>query len=283
MSFRRLGAFRPSRAAVLCASVLCVWAAVAGFGPPTKVEAQKFGTALASTVAAPTFPHAAAGWSLPERETLTYSVDWRVFPAGSATVHLESEGPLEHITVVGDSTGAINLLFRVSDRFQSTLDRNTGCSESFSRQIIEGRRQVQSQERIDGARGVAQFEEQNLVARRRRQATVVIPRCVSDLLSSIFYVGSQPLEPGSTFVLPVVSGNHVTNVVVRAEARETVRTPTTTYHTIRVQPTADGYPVHNRGKLWIWYSDDARHIPVQMRARLFWGTLTFRLTGIDNK
>ena len=29
--------------------------------------------------------------------------------------------------------------------------------------------------------------------------------------------------------------------------------------------------VKNRGNIWIWYTDDARHMPVQIRARLFWG------------
>jgi hypothetical protein len=50
-----------------------------------------------------------------------------------------------------------------------------------------------------------------------------------------------------------------------------------------VQPTADAGVVKNRGNIWIWYTDDERHLPVQMRARLFWGTITFRLIGNENK
>jgi hypothetical protein len=37
----------------------------------------------------------------------------------------------------------------------------------------------------------------------------------------------------------------------------------------------------NRGRMWIWYTDDDRHLAVQMRAKLFWGTLTIYLTGIN--
>ncbi len=204
-----------------------------------------------------------------------------MFSAGTATVHLQTDGPLERVTATSDSQGAINLLFRVSDRFQSSFNRTTGCSQTFSKQLMEGRRQVDSDQRIDGAHRVAFYDEHNLVSRNNVHQTVPIPPCVTDLLSGIVYAGSQTLEPGSVFHLPVVSGNHVTGVTLRVEARETVRTPTATYRTIRVQPTADAGT--SRGKLWIWYSDDGRHIPVQMRARLFWGTLTFRLTGIDNK
>ena len=46
--------------------------------------------------------------------------------------------------------------------------------------------------------------------------------------------------------------------------------------------TADEGVVKNRGKIWIWYSDDAARVPVQMRARLSWGTLTFSLLRIEN-
>ena len=234
-------------------------------------------------VTQPGFPPPVPGWSFPQRQTLTYSVDWRVFPAGTATVHLEADGPLERVTVAGDSQGAINLLFRVSDRFQSSFNRTTGCSQSFSRQIMEGRRQIDSDQRIDSSRGMTFYDERNLVSHIHVRQSAAIPPCVTDMLSGIIYAGSQTLEPGGIYHVPVVNGDHVSQVTLRVETRETVRTPTTTYRTIRVQPTADSGAIRNRGKLWIWYSDDQRHIPVQMRARLFWGTLTFRLTGIDNK
>jgi hypothetical protein len=227
------------------------------------------------------FPKPMPSWGFSQRETLTYAVDWRVFPAGTATVHLEQEGALERVVVSGDSQGAINLLFRVSDRFQSAFNRSTGCTQSFTRQIMEGRRQVTSDQRVTGTRTT--YDERNLISHIDRHLIATVPPCVTDMLSGIYYTSSQALDVGSVVHLPVVSGDHVSDVTLRAEARETVRTPTTTYHTIRVQVTADSAAVRNRGKLWIWYSDDQQHVPVQMRARLFWGTLTFRLTGIDNK
>ncbi len=241
-----------------------------------------FGPVFAQTPAV-SIPAPSAGFPLPQKQTLTYSADWRVFPAGTVTVHLEANGPVERVSVAGDSQGAINLLFRVSDRFQASFDRATGCSQSFSKQLIEGRREVNSEQRIDPAKRTAFYDERNLISRIDTHRATPVPPCVTDLLSGIFIAGAQPLEPGAAYHLPVLSGNHVSNVTVRVEARETVRTPTTTYSTVRVQPMADTGAVRERGKLWIWYSDDSRHIPVQMRARLFWGTLTFRLTGVENK
>ena len=70
---------------------------------------------------------------------------------------------------------------------------------------------------------------------------------------------------------------------VDPKAREEVRAPAGTFQAIRVQPRAASGVLKDRGQVWIWYSDDAARIPVQMRARMFWGTLTFRLVRIDRK
>jgi hypothetical protein len=48
-----------------------------------------------------------------------------------------------------------------------------------------------------------------------------------------------------------------------------------------VGPEGDSGILKNKGRIWIWYSDDERHLPIQMRAQLFWGTLTIYLTSIS--
>jgi hypothetical protein len=110
-----------------------------------------------------------------------------------------------------------------------------------------------------------------------------IPGCMTDLLTGVFYTASQPMEVGHTFVIPVVDALRTVRVTMKVEGREEIKTTLGTFKTLRVQPTADAGVVKNRGNIWIWYTDDERHLPVQMRARLFWGTITFRLTGNENK
>jgi hypothetical protein len=40
-------------------------------------------------------------------------------------------------------------------------------------------------------------------------------------------------------------------------------------------------PLKGKAKVWAWFTDDANHTPVQMRAKLRWGTLLFRLQRIE--
>ena len=223
------------------------------------------------------------GYTFPAKETLTYAVDWRVFPAGTTVMHLEQQGDEERVTASGDTQGAINLIYRVSDRFQSSFNRRTGCSAGFAKQLQEGRRQVSTDLKFDYAMRKAELNEKNIVKGTSKHSEAPVGPCVTDLLSAIFYPASLTLTPGQSFRVPVADAMHTVTVTMRVEARETVRTPLATYQTVRVQPMADAGVVKARGNIWIWYTDDARHIPVQMRARLFWGTITFRLTSMEPK
>ena len=244
--------------------------------PALEISAPSAGTV-------PALPRPQAGYVFPANETLTYAVDWRVFPAGTAVLHVESAGNIERVTATADSQGAVNLIYRVTDKFQSSFDRATGCSAGFSKQTIEGRRQVNTDLKFDYAQGKARLDEKNLVKGTGKHQEAPIPACVTDLLSATFYAASQPLHEGQSFQFPVGDAIHTVAVTMKAEGKEQVKTPSGTYQTIRVQPTADAGVVKARGNIWIWYTDDARHVPVQMRARLFWGTITFRLTTIEQK
>lgn len=224
-----------------------------------------------------------SNFSFPQKQTLTYSVDWRVFPAGTAVLRFEAVGDHERLTANADTIGAINLLFHVSDRFQSTFDRQKGCTEEFDKQTVEGRRQINSTLKIDYGQNKSILDEKNQVTGQTKHVETAVPGCVTDLLTGMFYVASQPMVPGKSFVIPVVDAQKTVPVTMRVESREEIKTTLGVFKTVRVQPTADAGVVKNRGNIWIWYTDDERHLPVQMRARLFWGTITFRLTGNDNK
>lgn len=237
-------------------------------------------TACAQT---PAFPPPGPQFTIPASQTLTYAVDWRVFPAGAATFHLKAEGTNEHVTATATSIGTVNLLFPVSDRYDSVFDRHTGCSYEYRKQIQEGRRRLTGLMQLDYGKHQQILSEKNLVTGTSKQQSSPIPGCATDVLSGIFYVATQPLQIGHDLHFPLADGGKVVAVTMKVEAKETIVTLAGTFSTLRVQPTADAGVVKNRGSILIWYSDDARHLPVQVRARLFWGTITMRLTSVSNK
>jgi hypothetical protein len=223
------------------------------------------------------------GFSFPQKQTLTYAVDWRVFPVATATLHFEEDGTRERLTANAETSGAINLLFHLSDHFQTAFDREKGCTYEFDKQTVEGRRQVNSTLKIDYGQSKSILDEKNMVNGQTKHVETPVQGCLTDLLTGMFYTASQALEVGHSFVVPVADAQRTVPVTMKVEGTEEIKTALGTFKTIRVQPTADAGVVKNRGNIWIWYTDDDRHLPVQMRARSFWGTITFRLMGNDSK
>jgi hypothetical protein len=219
----------------------------------------------------------------PQRQTLTYTVDWRVFQGGTAVFHLEQNNGVLKISATADSVGGVNLLFPVVDRFQSGFDVRTGCSTGFNKQIQEGRRKIASELQFDYEHGKQTQYERNLVKGTATRKEANVPACVTDSLSAIFYTQSQQLTQGQTMYFPLADSMRTVTVGMKVGAREEIKTPAGTFQTIKVQATADEGVVKNRGSIWIWYTDDARHLPVQMQARLFWGTITFHLQSVEFK
>ena len=237
----------------------------------------------ATPVVIPTLDPPQPGYTFPAHETLTFSVDWRVFTAGTAVFHLEQQGNTEKITATADSVGNINMIFPVIDKFQAGLDTKTGCSTGFAKQISEGRRKVTSDLAFNYQTGKQHEITRNLVKGTSGDQTANIPACVTDSLSAIFYAASRPLVVGQQVRFPLADSMRTVTVAMKVEGKEEIKTPAGTFQTIRVQPTADEGIVKNRGNIWIWYTDDARHMPVQIRARLFWGTITFHLQSAEAK
>jgi Protein of unknown function (DUF3108) len=234
-------------------------------------------------VVIPTLQPPQPGFTFPEKQTLTFTVDWRVFTAGTAVFQLEQQGTVQKIAATADSTGAVTMLFPVIDKFQAGFDTKTGCSTGFSKQLQEGRRKVSSELSFDYSQGKQKQIEKNLVKGTSKEQVASIPACVTDSLSAIFYAASQPMVVGQSIRFPLADSMRTVTVAMKVESKEEIKTPAGTFQTLKVEPTADEGIVKNRGHIWVWYTDDARHMPVQIQARLFWGTITFHLQSYDTK
>jgi hypothetical protein len=240
-------------------------------------------TAPRVAIGAPPIVKPGPGYQFPIGQTYVYTGLWRVFSAGTATLRMEAAGPENRVVGSADAMNAAAVLYHVQDKFESFFDPASFCSHSTSRSVEEGFRRVQTNITFDYARGKSQLEHKNLKKNEVKKEEHNIPACVSDVLTGIYYIGSLPLQPDHSYTFPLNDGGETLNVTVHVEAREQIKTPAGVFNTIRVQPEAASGILKDKGKIWIWYSDDAARIPVQARAHLYWGTLTLSLLRIDKK
>jgi hypothetical protein len=222
------------------------------------------------------------GFSFPT-QTLRYEAEYRFWTAGVAALKVQRSGSQMHVLGTADSTGVVALLFRVQDRFESYFDATSLCSQSLHKHTEEGSHHRDTYIAFDYKAGKSVLTETNLKTNQKKREEHDIPGCVTDVVSGLLYVASLPLTPNATYAFPLNDGGKTVTVQAHVEGKEEVKTPAGTFQTIRVGPEGDYGPLKNRGRIWIWYTDDPQHLPVQMKAKLFWGTLTVYLTSVDSE
>ncbi len=247
---------------------------------PKPPAAEQAGQAV---MIAPSIAKPRPEYPFPLGQTYVYAGEWRIFSAGIATLRVEQAGQETRVVGAADAAGTISLLYHVHDRLESFFDSATFCSRGISRNTEEGFRRVNTNITFDYQRGKSVFDQKNLKKQETKHEEHDIPNCVTDLLSGVYYVASLPLLQGKTYSFPLSDGGQTLTVNVHVEAREQIKTPAGTFNTVRVQPETASGLLKDKGKIWIWYSDDAARVPVQMRARMSWGTLTFVLQRIEHK
>ncbi len=200
--------------------------------------------------------------------------------AGSGVVRMEAAGNERKVTATAESQGAVNVVFPVHDHFEAKFDPRTFCSTSISKHSEEGSHKRETSIQFDYQRKKSVLDEKNLKTGETKKVENDLEGCATDVITGFYYLQSLPLQLGSVYEFPITDGK---TTVVRAtvEKREQIKVAAGTFSTVLVSAEATSGPLQSKGKVWAWYSDDVTHTPVQMRAKLGWGTLLFRLQRIE--
>ncbi len=254
----------------LCVISLIVTVLSAQQGPPTAT----IGPARAEI--APLRPN----YPFPDGRSYVYSAEWHLITAGTGIVRMDVAGNDRKVTASAESSGAVNVIFPVHDRFESHFDSRTFCSLSIFKHSEEGAHRRETSIYFDYARKKSILDEKNLKTGETKHVESDLAGCTTDVITGFYYLQSLPLQPGATYEFPISDGK---TTIIRAtvEKREQIRVPAGTFPAVLVTAEATSGPLQSKGKVWVWFSEDATHTPVQMRAKLGWGTLLFRLQRID--
>jgi len=216
----------------------------------------------------------------PDGRSYVFSAEWHLITAGTAVVRMEAAGNDRKVTATAESSGAVNVIFPVHDRFESRFDPRTFCSLSIFKHSEEGAHKRETSIHFDYAARKSTLDEKSLKTGETKHVENDLTGCATDVITGFYYLQSLPLLLGATYDFPISDGK---TTIVRAtvEKREQIKVPAGTFPALLVTAEATSGPLHSKGKVWVWYSDDANHTPVQMRAKLGWGTLLFRLQRIE--
>jgi len=219
----------------------------------------------------------------PEGLLLRYKAEWHLLNAGVVTLRME-RGPdgAEHVTGTAESIGVVAKLYHAHDIFQSSYDPKTFCSMGIIKHTEEGSRRRETAIHFDYQHGKSTVEELNANKNQRRHWEDPIPACVLDVLTTVYYTASVPLDPGTTFSFPINDGAKTANLDVSVTSHEPVSVEAGDFKTTIVETQPASEIMKNRGKVWVWFSDGPLRIPVKIRGRLRWGTVTLTLQSIEH-
>lgn len=219
-------------------------------------------------------------YSFPDAQGYVYSAEWHMITAGTGLVKMETASGQHKVIASAESQGAVNVIFPVHDRFEAHFDPRTFCSVSILKHSEEGSRKRETSIQFDYARKKSVLDEKNLKTGETKHLENDMPGCATDVITGFYYLQSLPLQLGARYEFPISDGK-TTLVRANVEKREQIKVPAGTFMAVLVTAEATSGPLQSKGKVWVWYSDDANHTPVQMRAKLGWGTLLFRLQKIE--
>ncbi|HMC21452.1 MAG TPA: DUF3108 domain-containing protein [Thermoanaerobaculia bacterium] len=214
-------------------------------------------------------------------ETLDFELTWLLVTGGGMRMTI---GPVPNdpahfrITSIAKSSSSFSFIFKVRDAMTSIVNRDDFSTIRYEKHLNERGRRKDDTTIID---------ERRKIATRRRPnhdtEQIIVPKPVFDPLSLVYHLRSLDLRPGNVHRFTVFADGKVYTLEANVARTETIGTPMGTFKTIVVEPKMlAGGLFRDEGTLTIWYSDDARHIPVRIRSELKVGSITANLRGIRN-
>ena len=217
----------------------------------------------------------------PSRESLTYTVEWRLIHAGNARLNwsASNSGSGWEANLQVESVGLVSRLYKVNNEYSALLQGNL-CAESTLLKTSEGARRRETRVTFDAARKKASLLQKDLVKNVTTSQEIDILPCEYDVIGALYQLRTMRLEPGRSAQLPVSNGVKHAMARVEAQERETVKTDAGVYKTVRYEAFLfNGALYQRKGRLFVWLTDDERKLPVQFRVRMpfYVGTVTLQL------
>ena len=217
-------------------------------------------------------------------ESLYYGVEWRFVYAGNVSLTLaRGSNHTESVAVHLQSAGLVSRLFTLNDNYDAQLTGDTFCARESELDALEGKRHHRTIAQFDYSRGKVTWEDRDLLKNTvfKNGETDLPSSCVSDVIGGLYALRGMRLEPGHTVQIPISNGHKAANVRVEVQEREEITTAKMgKFKTVRCEANIFNGVLYSRSAhMSVWFTDDARHLPVQFRVRMPFviGTITLQL------
>jgi hypothetical protein len=213
-----------------------------------------------------------------EGETLVYTIAWLKIEGGGMTLRTARETtsdgvPMHRITLTATSNDYVSKFYPVRDLYETWVDARDFQPLRFEKHAREGRYESDEVEEFDLGKKIGSWREDR----------TPLPERIQDIISSFYFLRAQPLAVGTDVRVDMFSRGKIYKLKASVLEKEKVETEAGVFDAFKVQPqlreneTAED---RNRGKLFLWFSDDDRRLPVMAKTVMPIGSVTARLTKV---
>ncbi|MFT7284655.1 MAG: hypothetical protein ACI90Q_001439 [Nonlabens sp.] len=212
-------------------------------------------------------------------EWFKFRIHYGVFNASYAEMKIEKARlkgkPVYHIKGKGKSTGLLHLFFKVNDKYETYIDRETVKPYRFIRKIDEGGHTKNIQIDFNHEAGTAIVHDK----KHKEKTTVNIEPSTQDMMSAFYHlrnmVDIKTLKLGDEFTLPMFFDKENFNFKLSYLGEEEVKTKFGRVASLKFRPyVQSGRVFKEEESLTVWISKDENKIPLKIQAKLAVGSLT---------
>ena len=222
--------------------------------------------------------------SFKDRENLTFRVYYNMgfvwINAGNAnfSAGLEEYKGREvyHITGDGKTAKSYEWFYKVKDRYETYIDKETMLPVRFVRHVNEGGFKIEQEVTMNHSRGEALSNNK----------VYKIPQCTQDVLSAIYYarnIDYSKHKPGDKIPFNLFLDDKVYSLYIKYVGKEQVTTKMGTFNAIKIIPLLIEGTIFKGGeKMTVWVTDDDNHLPLRVDTPILVGSIKVDLVGYDN-
>jgi Protein of unknown function (DUF3108) len=223
-----------------------------------------------------TVPFSPAPYKVGER--LTFNVSFSNFiSAAHVELRVVARGTFfgrDAIQLRGhvETTGFVNAaLFAINNDYITYIDPETGLPFRSQQILRETSRTSDTSRDFNQPSGVA-----TIPSKQRGEFPGTY-----DFVSAIYRLRALPLSEGSSYSFAVKGENQDYEAELRATGRQTIKTNVGSFNTIVTQVRVRNDSKANGYNIRIYFSDDERHVPVLVTAKLSAGEIRAELAGAE--
>lgn len=222
-------------------------------------------------------PSYAVSFNVPEK--FIYDLSWTSIKAGTASLELINDGDNIKIISTAQSARWVSIFYTVDDRVESTLIKSS--SQPFVEQPVNYRLKIREGRHRRDKEVI--FNLNNSTATyidhlKNERKNFDVPDFVFDPLAGFYYLRSLRLVVGESVYVTIFDSKKVWDVEVQVLRREKVSLPIGTFDTIVIKPLMKSEGIfYRKGDIFIWLTNDVKHIPVKLQTKVAVGHVTATL------